>query len=758
MKVDPDNQLNVLTFCSICINYINLEGLQFETISDPFNAEHMFKSTKVFYLKSTWIIFFSLQFSVYSFAQEPLAVDPTADPNEICSGAVSQLHAMAYGGSGSYTFNWTSNPPGFSSNMPSPVVNPNVTTTYTVIVNDGYDEVSGSTTITVFNIVSEAGTNQTICHGSNTTLFGIASGGSGEYTYSWQPADKLIDPFVQQPTTVHLYVSTLFTLTITDNALGCDNSDAVNVIIFGSFLNTNPVASANEICHGESTQLFAVADGGCGDYSYSWTSNPPGFTSTLSDPTVTPEYTTTYTVEIFDNYNFAQGSVIVTVSERPVSDAGSDRSISPGNSTILYGNASSGSGNYLFHWEPADKLINPDVAQPLTVPLYESILFSLEITDAQTGCEADPADFVLVTVSESGLGANPGAQPEIICNGASSQLYSNAHGGSGNYTYSWASSPPGFESYLPAPVVFPSENTTYNILVSDGSDNVFGSLYVNIANFNFIDEICMVNVDSLSGKNIVLWEKTPDEAISSYNIYRESNSGGSFDLIGNVDHDNLSAFTDYASNPLQRSFSYGITTLDTCNNETSMSMVHTTMHLNINTGINAYNLIWTPYSGFNYQTYFIYRRQLPDGFQLIDAVPNSITSYSDINPPEGILDYVIEIRNENGCNPNKEDKSYISVFSNIISTNVGLEDLENHHGFISVYPNPNHGKFTVQINSDVECVSVINMTGNNLDSFSKDDIAPCIFYPDLTNYGPGTYLIKAILKNGLTVTQNVTVY
>ncbi len=133
------------------------------------------------------------------------------------------------------------------------------------------------------------------------------------------------------------------------------------------------------------------------------------------------------------------------------------------------------------------------------------------------------------------------------------------------------------------------------------------------------DEICMVSVDSVTGKNIIAWEKTPDEAIASYNIYRESTSGGNFEMMGNIGHENAGIYIDNASNPLQRSFSYGLSTLDTCNNESAMSEIHTTVHLNINTGINSYNLIWTPYYGFGYQTYYIHRRQGADGFHILDS-------------------------------------------------------------------------------------------------------------------------------------------
>ncbi|HSG67216.1 MAG TPA: PKD domain-containing protein [Bacteroidales bacterium] len=80
---------------------------------------------------------------------EAMTVVATADPEEMCYGEASQLDALPSGGSGSYTYNWTSDPAGFSSTQQNPVVSPMQTTTYTVEVNDGNQTVSGTVTVTV---------------------------------------------------------------------------------------------------------------------------------------------------------------------------------------------------------------------------------------------------------------------------------------------------------------------------------------------------------------------------------------------------------------------------------------------------------------------------------------------------------------------------------------------------------------------------------------------------------------------------------
>lgn len=91
----------------------------------------------------------------------------------------------------------------------------------------------------------------------------------------------------------------------------------VTLTVGQNVLQTNPYADPDVICEGESTQLFANAQGGTGTYTYAWTSDPVGFTSSEENPVVSPDVTTTYTVEVDDGQNTATGSVTVTVEDLP---------------------------------------------------------------------------------------------------------------------------------------------------------------------------------------------------------------------------------------------------------------------------------------------------------------------------------------------------------------------------------------------------------------------------------------------------------
>jgi len=82
---------------------------------------------------------------------QPLSVVATAGSTSINLGDSTQLSATATGGSGSYTYNWTSYPAGFTSTLQNPWVKPLLTTTYIVQVSDGTNTASSDVTVTVHN-------------------------------------------------------------------------------------------------------------------------------------------------------------------------------------------------------------------------------------------------------------------------------------------------------------------------------------------------------------------------------------------------------------------------------------------------------------------------------------------------------------------------------------------------------------------------------------------------------------------------------
>jgi hypothetical protein len=167
------------------------------------------------------------------------------------------------------------------------------------------------------NPVAGAGPDQSIGYGASTTLSGTAANGSGNYSWHWEPASLLINPNVQHPVTVGLSSSVQFILTVTDLTNGCTGNDQVLVAVTGGPLSVDATASPNTTCPGSPVQLMAIASGGTGTNTYSWTSNPVGFTSLIYNPVVYPVVPTTFLVAVNDGFANVLDSVFVSILPLP---------------------------------------------------------------------------------------------------------------------------------------------------------------------------------------------------------------------------------------------------------------------------------------------------------------------------------------------------------------------------------------------------------------------------------------------------------
>jgi hypothetical protein len=117
----------------------------------------------------------------------------TALPNPVCLGDSSQLNVAPNGGSGVYTYSWTSLPAGFTSNLQNPKVAPSDTTQYIATTSDGTATRIDTVTLNLqYKPIVNPGADTTVCwyvtsidlHGSITNYkqFGWSTTGSGTFT------------------------------------------------------------------------------------------------------------------------------------------------------------------------------------------------------------------------------------------------------------------------------------------------------------------------------------------------------------------------------------------------------------------------------------------------------------------------------------------------------------------------------------------------------------------------------------------------
>lgn len=271
------------------------------------------------------------------------------------------------------------------------------------------------------------------------------------------------------------------------------------------------------------------------------------------------------------------------------------------------------------------------------------------------------------------------------------------------------------------------------------------------------EKICIVTVDLNTGKNIIIWEKTPDQGIASYNVYRETNITDIFDPIGILSSVNPGFFIDNDSDPAKQSYKYKITTVDSCSNESALSAPHATMHLTLNDGLNGgTNLIWSKYYGFDVQTYNIWRGSSADNMFLIGSVSGSNFTYTDQYPLAGTNIYQVEVVSPFSCNINNLKATYSSSFSNIAYRYaVSIGEFSSYK--FRIFPNPTSNITTIEFsNPEREQYQLIltDLTGKVLKSMDKitdekieinrDGLSDGLYLIELK--GPKTYWSKILIE------------
>jgi hypothetical protein len=195
------------------------------------------------------------------------------------------------------------------------------------------------------------------------------------------------------------------------------------------------------------------------------------------------ETTTMYVYDVTPEGCSDEKSFTVSINNLSV-DAGNDTTVQIGTSAFLSGNASSGSGNYMFAWSPDSLLINAQTRETETVPLETSQVFQLEVTDAETACSA--SDEVIVQVTGGALNVSIAADPEELCFGEASLLSASASGGSGQYSYTWSDTEDSLGVGAEIEVA-PEETTVYIVAVDDGFNQITDTVLISVNPLPVVD-------------------------------------------------------------------------------------------------------------------------------------------------------------------------------------------------------------------------------------------------------------------------------
>ena len=272
-------------------------------------------------------------------------------------------------------------------------------------------------------------------------------------------------------------------------------------------------------------------------------------------------------------------------------------------------------------------------------------------------------------------------------------------------------------------------------------------------------EICIVTVDSVTQKDMVVWtaDAEPPTGSNSYSntafyyIYKDLDT---LNAIGSVTANLSHVFVDTTSTPPFQSATYYIKAVDDCGFLSQKSFYHQTILLQTSQGSTPgqVNLAWNQYqdeSGlFHLTSYDVYRGNSMGNLQYYRTVP------APVNPSIAVLVvdtvssqqyYQIVATKSGGCDPTPHLKS---LNNGIIRSNIkegilnGISDISQPK--FSIYPNPSPGIFHIEGTSKILQIKVFDNLGKLIyTSTSTTDI-------DLGQFDKGIYYALIQTSTGST--------
>ncbi|MFI5149777.1 MAG: T9SS type A sorting domain-containing protein [Bacteroidia bacterium] len=660
---------------------------------------------------------------------QPSAISPsTTVVGTSCNAANGQALVTASGGTGSYTYSWTTVPVQTTSSVSNLAAG-----TYTVYVTDA-NHCTKNTTAMIAASTSPSiavSTTKSKCGKHTGTATATVTGGTSPYSYTWSNGGSTA--------TVDSLHSGVYLVTVSD-AGGCTSQAPVTVSdTLGPVIGVNSANPAQ--CYGTATGSISISViGGTSPYTYTWSngSHNAGISFLHAGP---------YQINVTDAHG-CQAAQTINISQPTqetvtVTTSKASCGMSDGNANAA---VTGGTTPYTYSWSSG---ATTALAGNLSAGTY-----SLVVSD-NNGCR----DSMQVAVSNNnGPVVTLGTVVNANCSaGTNGSVNIAVTGGTSPYSYSWSNAAT-TQNLSGVP------SGSYHLTVTDqgGCKGTLDAVVTQTPPPAI--SICEVTVDSATQKNMIEWNKAGTRQIASYKIYKESTSAGVYFLAGTVANTQLSTFIDTLSDPMARSWRYEISQVDSCGAESPISSPHKTMHLTVNQGIgNTINLIWDNYEGLTFGTYYVYRDTIFSHYTKKDSIPNTIFTWTDNNPLHAShLYYRIGIKNPNPCHPSRASINYESSKSNTgnIVPTTGIEELAFELNSLNIFPNPSAGIFNLKLDLSMRQhiqIKVFNIMGQLISAESLGTVSgPVNRQLNLSGCSRGVYFVQVQSDAGM-VTRRVVV-
>ncbi len=334
----------------------------------------------------------------------------TTSVNISCDGSVpGSIDLNVSGGTGPYTYNW-------SNGQITEDIGGLTEGLYVVNVTDARGCVASTAVSIIQNdrLTATSLSSSAECGESNGSVFLDVTGGSGNYSFDWQPGGQT----AQNLTDV---AAGIYTVTITDLDLGCDETLFILVNNFPGHDLQATVTDGTD-CASDDGAIDLTINGGSGDFNILWT---PGGETTED---ISGLATGSYLVSVEDNVtgclvfgsydvNAATLTELIATVTDPTCGA-TDGSIAV--------SVTNGNGPFTYQWSNGATVDN--------ISGLAAGIYSLTVTDAN-GCSLDTL-FTLSGGDAPDLTAD--VQGPDCSNTPNGSISITPSGGTGPFTYQWS--------------------------------------------------------------------------------------------------------------------------------------------------------------------------------------------------------------------------------------------------------------------------------------------------------------------------------
>ncbi len=332
----------------------------------------------------------------------------------VCNGDITTVNANATGGTGPYSYFWSTGSSASSVNVSAG--------TYSVTVTDIYG-CDATAPVTVSQpspiILTMSSTNTSTDIACDGTASVSISGGVPPYTVQWMD--------LQTTLTATGLCYGVATVTVTD-ANGCQS--------VGSVVVNNPTCSAFSVsasntdvdCYGDANaQAFSFPSGGTLPYSYSWNTTP-----VQTAQNATGLSAGTYTVTVTDGFGCIDVASVTVLQPTVMTNTmiHTDVTSIGGNNGTATANPAGGTGGYTYNW-------NPTAQTTQTAVNLSAGVYYVNIQDGNSCLKLDSVQVNEPPCNDFIIAVNP---TNISCNGLTDgSAYIVIAQGTPPYSISWSS-------------------------------------------------------------------------------------------------------------------------------------------------------------------------------------------------------------------------------------------------------------------------------------------------------------------------------